>query len=90
MDLPCDFDLVDGGIVPRSTTSLWHDTVRDELHFALWTARRAPYAVRSGSHVLIDQYNPPRPDVIVYDNSGLTARPASMPQLPQVGAMSGS
>ncbi|MCX4748620.1 Uma2 family endonuclease [Kitasatospora sp. NBC_01287] len=71
MDLPFDFDLVDGEIVPRGTTSHWHNTVRDRLYLRLETARRSPSAVNSEQYVLIDQYNPPKPDVVVFDKTGL-------------------
>jgi Uma2 family endonuclease len=52
-------------------TSHWHDTVRDELYFALRSARQAPYAVNSERCVLIDEYNPPKLDVVVYDKTDL-------------------
>ncbi|WP_035801023.1 Uma2 family endonuclease [Kitasatospora mediocidica] len=70
-DLPFEFDLVDGAIVVRGMTSHWHNTVRDELYFALRAARRAPYAVNSEQCVLVDEYNPPKPDVVVFDKTGL-------------------
>ncbi|WP_245984493.1 Uma2 family endonuclease [Streptomyces tateyamensis] len=71
LDLPFDFDLVDGEIVPRGMTSHWHNTVRDKLYLHLELARRAPFAVNSEQCVLIDEYNPPKPDVVVFDKAGL-------------------
>jgi Uma2 family endonuclease len=71
LDLPFEFDLVDGVIVPRGTANHWHNTVRDKLYFHLESARRAPFAVNSGQCVLIDEFNPPKPDVVVFDKTGL-------------------
>jgi Uma2 family endonuclease len=71
LDLPFEFDLVDGIIVPRGMTNHWHNTVRDKLYFALEGARLSPFAVNSEQCVLIDQYNPPKPDIVVYDKTGL-------------------
>lgn len=71
LDLPFEFDLVDGAIVVRGMTNQWHDTVRDELYFALRSARRDPYEVNAERCVLIDPYNPPKPDVLVFDRTGL-------------------
>jgi Uma2 family endonuclease len=71
LDLPFDFELVDGEIVPRGMTSYWHNTVRDELYSELRDARRAPFKAATEQCVLIDEYNPPKPDVVVFDKTGL-------------------
>ncbi|GJF28328.1 hypothetical protein KNE206_10280 [Kitasatospora sp. NE20-6] len=71
LDLPFEFDLVDGAIVVRGMTDQWHDTVRDEIFFALRGSRRDPYEVNSERCVLVDAYNPPKPDVVVFDRTGL-------------------
>ncbi|NLU75820.1 Uma2 family endonuclease [Streptomyces sp. HNM0575] len=71
LDLPFDWELVDGAIVVRGMTSQWHDTVRDELYFALRGARESPYAVNAERCVLVDEHNPPKPDVVVFDRTGL-------------------
>ncbi|WP_184575918.1 Uma2 family endonuclease [Streptomyces zagrosensis] len=71
LDLPFEWELVDGAIAVRGRTCQWHDTVRDELYFALRGSRRAPYAVNAERCVLVDAYNPPKPDVVVFDRTGL-------------------
>jgi len=71
LDLPFEWDLMDGAIVVRGMTNQWHDTVRDELYFALRSARQAPYEVNAERCVLVDEYNPPKPDVVVFDRTGL-------------------
>ena len=74
LDLPYDWVLVDGVIVPRGLTNHWHDTVRDELHFALRNARVAPYGTNCERCVLVDELNVPKPDVVVFDRTGLDVR----------------
>ncbi|MDT0380673.1 Uma2 family endonuclease [Streptomyces sp. DSM 42041] len=71
LDLPFDWELVDGAIVVRGMTNVWHNRVRDRLYFALESARRTPYAVASAQCVLVDDVNPPKPDVLVYDERDL-------------------
>jgi Uma2 family endonuclease len=71
LDVPFEFDLVDGAIVPRGMTGQWHDTVRDGLLIALRTARPAPYGVNSERCVMLDDHNTPKPDVVVFDRTGL-------------------
>lgn len=71
LDLPFEWDLVDGVIVVRGQTNLWHDQVRDSLFVAVRTARVAPYAANVERCVLIDEYNPVKPDVVVFDKTGL-------------------
>ncbi|MGF1427410.1 Uma2 family endonuclease [Kitasatospora sp. LaBMicrA B282] len=71
LDLPFDFELIDGAIVVRGMTTHWHDTVRDELYSVLKAAGTNPYAVRSERCILIDEYNPPKLDVVVYDKTDL-------------------
>ncbi len=70
-DLPFEWDLVDGVLVIRGRTNFWHDQVRDALSRALHGARSAPYAVNAERCVLVDDYNPAKPDVVVYDKTGL-------------------
>ncbi|MEV4558605.1 Uma2 family endonuclease [Kitasatospora sp. NPDC049285] len=71
LDLPFEFELVDGAIVVRGMTNLWHDTVRGELGFALRSARRDPYQVNAEQCVLVDPCNVLKPDVVVFDRTGL-------------------
>ncbi|MDT0343272.1 Uma2 family endonuclease [Streptomyces litchfieldiae] len=72
LELPFDWELVDGMIVPRGMTKLWHNSVRDGFLVNLRQARRDPYAVVSEQCVLVDEQNPPKPDVVVFDKTGLT------------------
>ncbi|MDT3396252.1 Uma2 family endonuclease [Streptomyces sp. B1866] len=71
LDLPFDWELVDGVIVVRDMTVYWHNRVRDELYVALRSARHAPCEVTTEQCILIDQYNPARPDVVVFDRTDL-------------------
>lgn len=71
LDLPFEWDLVDGKIVVRGMTNQWHDRVRDKLYFQLESARQDPYEVNTERCVLVDDYNPPKPDVVVFDRTGL-------------------
>ncbi|MEW2578971.1 Uma2 family endonuclease [Streptomyces syringium] len=71
LDLPFDWELVDGVIVPRGMTNHWHDRVRNRLYVQLDQAREDPYEAEAERCIMIDEYNPPKPDVIVYDRSGL-------------------
>ncbi|WP_239157573.1 Uma2 family endonuclease [Streptomyces sp. SID13726] len=67
LELPFDWELVDGWIVVRGRTKLWHNRVRDGLASALEAARTGSYAVVAGQCVMIDDQNTPKPDVIVFD-----------------------
>jgi Uma2 family endonuclease len=71
LELPFEWELVDGAIVVRGMTPLWHNLVRDELYHRLRIAKQEPYAVASEQCVLVDEYNPPKPDIIVYDKRDL-------------------
>lgn len=69
LDLPFEWDLVDGVIVVRGQTNQWHDQVRDELYFALRSSRVTPYAVNVERCVLLDPDNTTKPDVVVFDKT---------------------
>lgn len=71
LELPYDWELVDGAIVVRGMTHFWHDQVRDSLHLALHSARRAPYAVNVERCVMLDEQTVVKPDIVVYEKSGL-------------------
>ncbi|MFE2723146.1 Uma2 family endonuclease [Kitasatospora sp. NPDC059327] len=71
LDLPFEWDLVDGVVVVRGQTNFWHDQVRTGLDRALYAARVLPYAVITERCVLVDEYNPVKPDVSVFDKTGL-------------------
>jgi Uma2 family endonuclease len=73
LDLDFEFDLVDGVIVPRGMTNQWHDMVRNEIFFALRKAVVPPFRADAERCVLVDEYNPPKPDVVVFDKRGLDA-----------------
>lgn len=74
LDVPFDWELVDGNIVVRGAAKWWHQQVRDELYFALRRARPKPFNVNSEQWVLFDEYNVPKPDIVVFDRSGLDVR----------------
>ncbi|KZM74789.1 Uma2 family endonuclease [Nocardia terpenica] len=69
IELPYDWELVDGEITVRPRTDLWRNRVRDALLIALGGSRRAPYAVFAQQCVLVDEYNPAVPDITVVDQT---------------------
>ncbi|GAA3375854.1 Uma2 family endonuclease [Streptomyces sannanensis] len=71
LELPFDWELLDGAIVVRGQTKYWHNHVRDELADRLKLARTPPYKVVTEQCVLYDDQNAPKPDVIVFDPTGL-------------------
>ncbi len=71
LELPFDWELVDGVIVARGQTMFWHNRVRDGIADALKTARAEPYSVVLEQCVMLDDRNTPKPDVIVFDPRGL-------------------
>jgi Uma2 family endonuclease len=72
LELPFDWELVDGVIVPRGMTKLWHNKVRDDFTRHLGDACPEPYAAVSEQCVLVDEHNPPKPDVVVFHKRGLS------------------
>ncbi|MFI1732802.1 Uma2 family endonuclease [Streptomyces acidicola] len=67
LELPFDWELVDGVIVARGQTNVWHNEVRDGIADALKAARVEPYRVLTEQCVMVDDRNTPKPDAIVYD-----------------------
>lgn len=67
LELPFDWELVDGRIVVRGQTKFWHNRVRDEIVAALKAARTEPYEVVAEQYVMVDDQNTPKPDAIVFD-----------------------
>ncbi len=67
LELPFDWELVDGRIVVRGQTKFWHNRVRDRLLIALEAARTEPYEVVTEQCVMVDEQNTNKPDVIVFD-----------------------
>ncbi|GAB2982260.1 Uma2 family endonuclease [Streptomyces pseudoechinosporeus] len=74
LDVPFDWELVDGKIVVRGVSSWWHDQVRDKLYFSLELAKRPPYAVNVERWTQLDDGNVPKPDILVYDKTGIDIR----------------
>ncbi|MEU4685300.1 Uma2 family endonuclease [Streptomyces xinghaiensis] len=71
LELPFDWQLVDGKIVVRGMTALWHDGVRDGMYDRLKSARREPFAVNVERCVLVDKCNVTKTDIAVYDKRDL-------------------
>ncbi|MGW3132633.1 Uma2 family endonuclease [Streptomyces sp. NPDC001123] len=71
LDLPFDWELVDGVIVARGETNVWHNAVRDGIADALKAALVQPYRVLNEQCVLLDDQNVVKPDVIVFDPRAL-------------------
>nr|WP_063826139.1 Uma2 family endonuclease [Streptomyces antibioticus] len=67
LELPFDWELVDGRIVVRGQTKFWHNRVRDKIVSGLETAHTQPYEVVAEQCVMVDAQNTPKPDVIVFD-----------------------
>ncbi|GAA0452349.1 Uma2 family endonuclease [Streptomyces stramineus] len=70
LELPFDWELVDGVVVVRGRTVPWHNCVRAGIERRLVGCLVEPYGVLSEQCVLIDKYNPPVPDVVVLDKRG--------------------
>ncbi|WP_237307533.1 Uma2 family endonuclease [Streptomyces alboflavus] len=71
LELPFDWELMDGVIVVRGQTKFWHNRVRDGIADALKAACVEPYSVVLEQCVMLDDQNTPKPDVIVFDPRGL-------------------
>ncbi|WP_306184377.1 MULTISPECIES: Uma2 family endonuclease [unclassified Streptomyces] len=67
LELPFDWELVDGVIVVRGQTRFWHNRVRDRLLRTLEAAVTEPYEVVAEQCVMVDDRNTPKPDLIVFD-----------------------
>jgi Uma2 family endonuclease len=74
LDVPFDWELVDGNIVVRGAPPWWHQQVRDELYYCLRSARPKPLNVNSEQWILFDQHTVPKADIVVFDRSGLDVR----------------
>ncbi|MEU6139920.1 Uma2 family endonuclease [Streptomyces sp. NPDC047081] len=74
LDVPFYWELVDGIIVVRGVTTPWHDQVRNELYFRLRSAQRPPYRAAVELWSQINEHDVPKPDVVVYDRTGLDIR----------------
>jgi Uma2 family endonuclease len=71
LELPFDWELIDGGIVVRSLTPLWHDMVRGNLFLQLASVRRDPLAANVSSCVMVDEQTVIKPDVVLFDKRDL-------------------
>ncbi|MBH1935052.1 Uma2 family endonuclease [Streptomyces sp. AV19] len=71
LDLPFDWELVDGVIVVRGQTKLWHDNVRDELRYYLRRAAPDEYRVNVERCVMLSDQTIIKPDVVVSDRKEL-------------------
>jgi Uma2 family endonuclease len=71
LDLPFEWDLVDGVFVVRGQTNLWHDLVRSGLERGLFAARVQPFGALAERCVLLDEANTTKPDVVVFEKTGL-------------------
>ncbi|GEB49626.1 hypothetical protein SCA03_21770 [Streptomyces cacaoi] len=71
LDLPFDWELVDGKIVVRGQAVVLHNEMRDGIVHALRQARTKPFRVLAEQCVMLDERNVRKPDIIVYDPTGL-------------------
>lgn len=74
LDVPFYWELLDGNIVVRGATTWWHDRVRNELYFQLRSAQRPPYGTEVERWTQFDDNNVPKPDIVVYDKTGIDIR----------------
>ncbi|MEV5241276.1 Uma2 family endonuclease [Streptomyces cinnamoneus] len=72
LELPFDWELVDGVIVVRGRALPWPNMVRAGIEIALRERLQEPYAVLSEQCVLVDEQNAPAPDVVVFDKKGFS------------------
>ncbi|MGI5469524.1 Uma2 family endonuclease [Streptomyces sp. CA-132043] len=72
LELPFDWELVDGRVVPSGMTSWWHNRVRRKIESAVEEALVDPYTFDSEQCVTVDERNRPKPDIIVFDDSRLS------------------
>jgi Uma2 family endonuclease len=71
LDLPFDWELVDGGLMVRGQTKLWHDRVRGRLVRLIEDAAPKRLEVIAERCVMLDDENVVKPDIVVHDPSGL-------------------
>ncbi|WP_030667256.1 Uma2 family endonuclease [Streptomyces rimosus] len=72
LDLPFDWELVDGVISPRGCEDLWHDCVRDNLRCCFTRALHAPRVALTQPTLILGTRTFIRPDIAVFDTSGLS------------------
>ncbi|GAB2884588.1 Uma2 family endonuclease [Streptomyces mayteni] len=71
VELPFDWELVDGVIVVRGQTPYWHDKVKGAIFRALSSAGPKSHEVAVETCVMVDERNVIKPDVVVFDKRGL-------------------
>ncbi|GHF56552.1 hypothetical protein GCM10010218_42360 [Streptomyces mashuensis] len=72
LELPFDWELIDGVIVVRGMAKWWHDQVRDELYVQLRQALPSrDVGINVERCVLLDDFNAVKPDILIYDKRGL-------------------
>ncbi|MEU9454318.1 Uma2 family endonuclease [Streptomyces sp. NPDC048277] len=71
LELPFDWELVDGWIVVKGQPRFWHNRVRDRVARALEDACTEPYEVVMEQCVMVDDQNVVKPDAIVFDPRNL-------------------
>lgn len=71
LELPSDWELVEGTIVVRGMTRFWHDRVRNRLARYVEDAAVQPYAIDVERCVMLDPHTVIKPDVVVYDKRDL-------------------
>jgi hypothetical protein len=71
LDLPFEWELMAGKVMPRGRTKMWHDCVRDEVYMRLRSVQRAPLAVDLIRSVMVSPETVIRSDVVVQDRRGV-------------------
>ncbi|MFE1318928.1 Uma2 family endonuclease [Kitasatospora phosalacinea] len=75
-EFPFGWELVDGVVTPVPLHDWWHDQVRDSLNVLVRSQTVEPVSVIGPTTLAFDPRNWVRPDLTVYDASGLDARTA--------------
>ncbi|WP_051055331.1 MULTISPECIES: Uma2 family endonuclease [Kitasatospora] len=73
-EFPFSWELVDGLVTPVPLHDWWHDRVRDSLNAAVRPQAVEPVSVIGPTTLVFDPCNWVRPDMVVYDASGLDVR----------------
>ncbi len=86
LELPFDWELMDGVIAVRGVAEWWHDQVRDELLARIKQVKPDLYGINAARCLALGTHSSVKPDIVVFDKSGidvasLAATPAAIVKL---------
>jgi Uma2 family endonuclease len=70
LDVPFEWELVAGRIMPRGQTKWWHDRVRNEIFHRLRNAEHPPLTAEAERCVMLSPDMVLKPDAVVFDETG--------------------